>query len=103
LHCSSDKEPKQSIHCPETGVTAVFFKYNYHLFFYANEGNEPIHVHCRKAGMECKFWLEVDSFDIREEYAYGLSPADRRTLRGLIFEHFDYIIVTWVDVHKRQP
>ncbi|MFP4031244.1 MAG: DUF4160 domain-containing protein [Desulfococcaceae bacterium] len=25
------------------------------LFFYANEGKEPIHIHCRKGEMECKF------------------------------------------------
>lgn len=28
------------------------------LFFYANEGNEPVHIHCRKGGMECKYWLD---------------------------------------------
>ncbi len=28
------------------------------LFFYANEGNELIHVHCRKGDMECKYWIK---------------------------------------------
>ena len=39
------------------------------LFFYANEGNEPIHVHCRKGGVECKYWIDVDNFDIQEAYS----------------------------------
>jgi hypothetical protein len=25
------------------------------LFFSSNEGNEPMHVHARKGGAECKF------------------------------------------------
>jgi hypothetical protein len=40
------------------------------LFFYANEGDEPIHVHCRKGDMECKYWLNRESFDLEEAFAY---------------------------------
>jgi hypothetical protein len=29
------------------------------LFFYANERNEPIHVHCRKGDVECKYWIRT--------------------------------------------
>lgn len=36
------------------------------LFFYANEGNEPIHVHCRKGEMGCKYWLNRENFDLDE-------------------------------------
>ena len=46
------------------------------LFFYANEGNEPAHVHCRKGDKECKFWIDEDNFDIHEAYSYGMSPRD---------------------------
>jgi len=28
----------------------IFRKYGFVFFFYANEGQEPIHVHVRKAG-----------------------------------------------------
>ena len=34
------------------------------FFFYADEGNEPMHVHVRKAEKECKFWLHADRFDV---------------------------------------
>ncbi len=41
------------------------------VFFYANEGNEPIHVHCRKGDRECKYWLDLENYDIEE--AHGCS------------------------------
>ena len=65
------------------------------LFFYANEGNEPIHVHCRKGGMECKYWIDVESFDIHEAYAFGLSPKDKREIRKIIFQNLEYIVEQW--------
>jgi len=40
------------------------------LFFYANEGDEPMHVHCKKGGMECKYWIDEDVFDIEEVFAF---------------------------------
>lgn len=29
----------------------------YKFSFYSNEGNEPPHIHVKKAGSEAKFWL----------------------------------------------
>lgn len=28
------------------------------LFFFANQANEAIHMHCRKGDMEFKYWLD---------------------------------------------
>lgn len=84
-------------------MPTILLQNGWRLFFYANEGDEPIHVHCRKADMECKFWLQVDTFEVQEEYAYGLTPSERRAVREIIFEHFDYLVEKWVDVHKRLP
>lgn len=36
------------------------------LFFYANEGHEPVHVHARKGDAECRYWIEADEYDILE-------------------------------------
>jgi hypothetical protein len=41
------------------------------VFFYSEEGNEPIHVHVRKGDCEAKFWLRVDEFDIEEAWPHG--------------------------------
>jgi len=72
------------------------------LFFYPNEGNEPIHVHARKAEKECKFWLDQENFDIQEEFAYNLNPKDKREIKKIIFEHFEYIEQQWDELKKRQ-
>ena len=65
------------------------------LFFYANEGDEPIHVHARKAEAECKFWLDVAVFDIEEEWSHALTPRLRREIRKIIFDHFELIVDEW--------
>lgn len=65
------------------------------FFFYANERNEPTHVHCRKAGAEAKYWLDLEGFQAIEAYAYNMGQADKRTVRRIIFEHFDYIAEEW--------
>jgi len=65
------------------------------VFFYANEGNEPIHVHCQKAECEAKYWVDSTNFDFIEAYSYNMSPRDKRTIRQILFNHFDYIIEQW--------
>ena len=65
------------------------------VFFYSNEGDEPIHVHCQKGDAEAKYWIDVDGFEAIEAYAYNLSPADKRTVRKIILQHFDYIVAEW--------
>lgn len=72
------------------------------LFFYSNEGNEPVHIHAEKAEMECKFWLNREVFEIYEAFSYNLSPASKREIRKIIFEHFDYIIGEWDKYFKRK-
>ena len=72
------------------------------LFFYANEGNEPAHVHCRKGDMECKYWLERDKFDLEEAVSYNLSSKDQREIKKIIYEHFEYIEQQWDEFQRRR-
>jgi hypothetical protein len=46
------------------------------FFFYANEANEPIHIHCRKAEKECKYWLDRRNFDVEEAFSYRMTGKD---------------------------
>ena len=69
--------------------------FGWRIFFYSNEGNEPIHVHAQKAEMECKYWLISETFEIVEEYNFNMKPSDKREIRKIIFEHFEYIIQQW--------
>ena len=72
------------------------------LFFYANEGNESIHVHCRKGEMECKYWLDREIFDIEEVFSFHMSEKDKRQIRKIIYEHFEYIEAQWDDFQRRR-
>ena len=72
------------------------------MFFYANENNEPIHIHCRKGERECKYWLIRDLFDLDEAYAFGMSPRDKREIKKIIFEHFEYIEEQWDEFERRR-
>ncbi len=65
------------------------------LFFYSNEGNEPVHIHCLKGEIECKFWLDTETIDIIEDYSYNMSPKDRREIRIIIFQYFKFIEEQW--------
>ena len=42
------------------------------LFLYANAGNKPIPVHCRKGDMECKDCIDDENYDI----ARSISSCD---------------------------
>jgi hypothetical protein len=76
-------------------MPTILFIHGWRLFFYSNEGFEPIHVHAEKGDMECKYWLLTEELDIREDFAYNLTPSARREVRKIIFEHFDLIIEAW--------
>ena len=65
------------------------------FFFYANEGDEPVHVHCKKGDAEGKYWLDAETFEAVEAHSFGMSPAGKRQARKIIFEHFDYIVSEW--------
>ena len=65
------------------------------LYFWANESNEPIHIHSEKGDMECKFWLDIDNFEIKSALEYNLTPQARREIKKIIYEHFDYIVTEW--------
>ncbi len=43
------------------------------FFFYANEGHEPIHIHCRKGEKECKYWLDRRNFSLDEAFSYRMN------------------------------
>jgi len=70
------------------------------FFFYANERNEPPHVHARKGDADCKYWLRSETYEIEEDHAYNMNPADRRTVRKIIFDHFEHLLSEYESFHK---
>ncbi|NCC34450.1 MAG: DUF4160 domain-containing protein [Chloroflexia bacterium] len=81
-------------------MPTILYIGGWRLFFYTNERNEPPHIHVKKGDMECKYWLHAETFDIEEAYAYNLRPADRRIVRKIIFEHFEYLLAEYQAMHQ---
>jgi hypothetical protein len=73
----------------------VFRKLGFVFFFYSNEGNEPIHVHVRKAGGFAKFWIEPVELD----FAQGMKIQDLKTAEELIHENKPLIEEKWHEIH----
>ena len=76
-------------------MPTILFVMGWRFFFYANEGIEPIHVHCRKAEMECKYWLDAENFALEEAYSYNMNNKDKREVKKIIFEYFEFIESEW--------
>ena len=76
-------------------MPTVLYNFGWRLFFYSNEGNEPIHIHAEKGDMECKFWFLEDQVEIKEVFAYNMTPAAYREIKKIIYQHFDLIVDSW--------
>ncbi len=74
-------------------MPTILFILGWGLYFWSNEGKEPMYA--EKGGMECKFWLDIENFDLKIAFEYKLSPQSRREIKKIIFDHFDYIISEW--------
>jgi len=72
----------------------VFRKLGFVFFFYANEGQEPLHVHVRKAGGFAKFWVEPVELD----FAQGFKIQDLNKAEELILENLELIKSKWNEV-----
>ena len=47
-------------------MPTVLLVQGWRLLFYSNEGDEPMHVHARKAETQCKYWIKYDLYEIEE-------------------------------------
>jgi len=81
-------------------MPTILFIAGWRIFFYSNEGTEPMHVHCEKGDMECKFWIHEDVFEIAEVFAFNLKPSDKKEIRKILYEHLEYIIKEWNNYFK---
>lgn len=77
-------------------MPAILLIMGWRFFFYANEGNEPIHIHCQKAEKECKYWLDSNNFSVEEAYTYRMNNKDKRQVKKIIYEYFEFIENEWL-------
>ncbi len=76
-------------------MPTILYIYGWRLFFYSNEGSEPIHIHAEKGDMEWLFWLLAEEVEIKEAFSYNLTPASRKEIKKIIFQHFELIVDAW--------
>jgi hypothetical protein len=58
-------------------MPTILFLNGWKFYFYSDEGNEPVHIHAEKAEKECKYWLEIELFEIREAFSIICRHATR--------------------------
>lgn len=59
--------------------------------FWANERNEPPHVHVYKAEATAKWWLAP----VREARSFGFNTSQRAQIRDILEEHRDTMLERW--------
>lgn len=84
-------------------MPTVLYLRGWRLHFYSNEGSEPIHIHAEKGEKDCKYWLDIELYEIREAYSYNLNARDTREVRKIILQNFDEIVEAWETFFQGKP
>lgn len=50
--------------------------------------------------MECKFWLLVDEVEIKEAFAFNMTPVSKRELKNN-YQDFDLNVDSWKTFYKK--
>ena len=50
---------------------------------------------CQKAEKECKYWLDRGNFALQEAYIYNMNNRDKRDVKKIVFEYFEFIEHEW--------
>ena len=82
-------------------MPTILLRKGWRIFFFANEGDEPIHVHCRKGQANAKFWIHPAEYNITPVYVRYMTKPQERELRRILFDHFDEIVVAWNEFKQR--
>ena len=64
------------------------------VFFFSEEGNEPVHVHVRKGDGVAKFWLDP----VKLEYNDGFKKQELRAIIAILEEHETELIQAWNEI-----
>ena len=70
----------------------------FRFFFYSAEVNEPAHIHVRKAGNQCKYWLSPVAFAKQERGKF--SPVSIKKIEMIINNHHAYLIEAFNEYHN---
>ena len=63
----------------------------FRFFFYANDRNEPYHVHVERENMIAKFWLDP----VRLETSGGFNRKELNRIQKIVEENQQKLIESW--------
>ena len=72
-------------------MPTVFSDGPYRIFFYSDEGTEPIHVHIEAAEKRAKFWI----VPIELEWNDGFRSGELKTIQALLVDNYLRIVESW--------
>ena len=76
-------------------MPTVLIVNGWRLFFYSNEGQEPMHIHACKGEVECKYWLIEKTTEIRKAFFYNRTPKLEKEIKSIIRNNFNFIVNSW--------
>ncbi|MCL5029488.1 MAG: DUF4160 domain-containing protein [Bacteroidetes bacterium] len=65
----------------------------YRFFFYANDKNEPCHIHIEREDKIAKFWLEPG----RLEYSGGFNRKEIKRIQDIVEKQQKKLIEKWYE------
>lgn len=68
----------------------------YRFHFWANESQEPPHIHVSAAEKEAKYWLEP----IERAWNIGFRSGELKEIEGLIGTHLNLLLEAWHEFFK---
>ena len=71
----------------------------FRFFFYAEEGNEPVHVHVAKGDGEGKIWLLPE---IKVHIFSGFKPQQQKEIMEIIHHNHKLLINKWNEFFKNK-
>ncbi|MBN1873828.1 MAG: DUF4160 domain-containing protein [Anaerolineae bacterium] len=83
-------------------MPTVLLLRGWRVYFFANESNEPMHVHCRKGSALGKFWILPDTYEIQTAYVRRMTHHEEREIRKILFEHLDEIVIAWAAFQEKR-
>ena len=70
----------------------------FRLYFYANEGMEPKHVHVQHGGEAAKFWIEPVVLAKNK----GMNASELKRAAKIVSKHESLIAEKWDEFHSKK-
>lgn len=79
-------------------MPTILVEEGYRLFFYADEGFEPPHVHVEYQGATSKFWIKP----VRFAGTMGMRASEIRKAARIVEKHEELILEKWNEFARKK-